>query len=160
MITLQKIVNSLSTYLINFSRFFKILNFVFFPAKVLKFMRDRVHGWRPNYWRVRHFFPDISRQRLVAASTAPIIAARKLFFSRWWSPLAVLPAGDVTLSLSAAGCEPDSIANFPDPITVCDAKRYAKSLGSPILTPPSASASISTKICERNRESSCKQLAS
>lgn len=94
---------------------------------------------------------EMSLQRAVAATTASMIALRKLCFSSACKPLAVLPAGDVTLSLRIAGWSVDSMTNFPDPITVCAASRYAKSLGRPIFTPPSASASISTKIYNSNR---------
>jgi len=55
-----------------------------------------------------------------------------------------LPAGDVTLSLSCIGCTLLVSTMLPAPRTVCAASLFACSLGRPILTAPSASASIMT----------------
>jgi hypothetical protein len=58
-----------------------------------------------------------------------------------------LPAGDVTSSFSFPGCSRVSLTIVPAPRTVCDANRYAISLGMPIRTAPSAIASIITYTC-------------
>ena len=54
----------------------------------------------------------------------------------------VVPPGLVTSSFNYPGCCPVSRTIFADPKTVYAANFYATSLGSPILTPPSAIASI------------------
>ena len=50
------------------------------------------------------------------------------------------------MSLSTPGCLPVSITILAEPSTVCAASCWATSLGSPARTPPSASASIMTKM--------------
>ena len=57
----------------------------------------------------------------------------------------VVPPGDVTLSFSRPGCSPVSSAILAAPNTVCAASCRAASRGSPIFTPPSASASMMRK---------------
>lgn len=54
------------------------------------------------------------------------------------------PAGEQTSSFNWAGWTFVSMTIAPAPRTVCDANLYAKFLGSPILTAPSAIASIIT----------------
>jgi len=83
-----------------------------------------------------------SRDRRVAASTAIISAARIPAFSSSCSPAMVFPPGEVTLSLSSAGCLfcLMIIATAPSIVWVVSIRACA--LGSPILTPPSARASI------------------
>ena len=54
----------------------------------------------------------------------------------------VVPLGVVTASFSMAGCSPVSTTIAPAPRTVCAASLSATSRGRPILTPPSASASM------------------
>mmetsp|Transcript_8190 Transcript_8190/g.17680 ORF Transcript_8190/g.17680 Transcript_8190/m.17680 type:complete len:223 (+) Transcript_8190:226-894(+) len=86
--------------------------------------------------------PPSCIDRLVAAVTAEIVAARNPAFSSASTPAIVVPPGLVTSSLSFPGCSLLSNTITAAPLTVCAASSIATSLGNPERTPPSASASI------------------
>mmetsp|Transcript_16155 Transcript_16155/g.44736 ORF Transcript_16155/g.44736 Transcript_16155/m.44736 type:complete len:263 (-) Transcript_16155:290-1078(-) len=88
--------------------------------------------------------PPSCIDRLVAAVTAEIAAARNPAFSSASTPAIVVPPGLVTSSLSFPGCCLLSLFKTISaaPFTVCAASSIATSLGNPERTPPSASASM------------------
>ncbi len=99
--------------------------------------------WKPysSYW-YSYFIPFAFN---VAASTAFIIVALRCPFSNSWSPVIVVPPGEVTISFSSAGCFPVSKTILADPSAVCVANLRAISFGRPIFTAPSVKASRITK---------------
>src|SRR5678816_2081102 len=93
------------------------------------------HYWRPS-----------SRERSVARSTALMMVRRIPPSSRAAMPAMVVPPGEATMSLSCPGCMPVSKMSLAEPSTVCVASVMAVARSSPILTPPSASASMTMAI--------------
>ena len=77
-----------------------------------------------------------------AATTADIAQFLNPIYSNLWIASTVVPPGLVTSSFNYPGCYPVSSTILADPKTVYAANFCATSLGSPILTPPSAIASI------------------
>jgi hypothetical protein len=74
-----------------------------------------------------------------------MIAPRKACRSKTERAAMVVPPGEVTMSLSSAGCFPVSRSILAAPSKVCAANFKATSLGNPKLTPASARASAKTK---------------
>src|SRR5207245_750143 len=92
-----------------------------------------------------HYCLPSSSERLVAASTAAMSAARTPPTSIAWSPSMVVPPGDVTLSFNCAGCSPVSICNLAAPKTVCAAKLIAAHRDTRTLSAPAPCPSTLSK---------------
>src|SRR5215831_2897528 len=93
-----------------------------------------------------HYFGPCpsSRERWVARSTALMNVVRSPPSSRAAIPAIVVPPGELTMSLSAPGCNPVSSRSFAAPSTVWVARVIAVARSSPMRTPPSARDSITT----------------
>src|SRR5919108_3889053 len=83
-----------------------------------------------------------SRERWVARSTARMKVVRMPPSSSAAMPAMVVPPGLDTMSFSAPGCMPVSASRCAEPSTVWVASVMAVARSRPILTPPSASDSM------------------